>query len=76
MTTPVLIQEINDEDIHHKDAARQTGGGKGALISNDLSLTLGCNNDQTLIIINDEDIRIGMEHHRQEAAERRQRGGV
>ena len=25
------------------------GGGKGALISNDLSLTLGCNNDQTLI---------------------------
>lgn len=26
------------------------GCGKGALISNDLSLTLGCNNDQTLII--------------------------
>lgn len=52
------------------------GDGKGALISNDLSLALGCNNDQTLIIIGNEDIRIGKEHNRQEAAERRQRGGV
>ena len=52
------------------------GGGKGALISNDLSLTLGCNNDQALIIIGNEDIRIGREHNRQEAAERRQRGGI
>ena len=52
------------------------GGGKGALISNDLSLTLGCNNDQALIIIGNEDIRIGREHNRQEAAERRQWGGI
>jgi len=29
-------------------------GGKGALIQNDKSGTLSCNNDQTLIIINDQ----------------------
>lgn len=30
------------------------GGGKGALIQTDKSGTLACNNDQTLIIINDQ----------------------
>lgn len=30
------------------------GGGKGALIQEDKSGTLACNNDQTLIIINDQ----------------------